>query len=74
MKMNNADLINCERCDNSLRLCIPTIPATVCNKMNSCGVRSKMEQSIIDTICAMNAVRESRKMRIIMGSMAKGTA
>ena len=49
------------------------IPVIVCNKINSCGVRRQMEQSRIDTICAMKAVRESRKIRMIMGSIVNGT-
>ena len=61
---------SCERCDNSLRLKIATSPAANCVRMNSWGYRRVMEQISMVMTCVRNAVRESRKTRMIIGSMA----
>ena len=66
------DLNSCDRCDNSLKLNMATNPATVCNKINSYGYRRATDEMSTVVINVMNAVRESRKMRIIIGNMANG--
>ena len=46
--------------------------AAKCVRMNSCGKRRDIEQINIVMTCVRKAVRESRKTRMMMGSIAYG--
>ena len=72
MKMKKAQRINCERWDNSFKLKVTTIPTMICKIRNSCGNGAMNEQIRIVTKCVNRAVRESKKVRITIGTMAYG--
>ena len=73
MKIRNAQRISCERSDRSLRLNVTTIPAMICNSRNSCGKGTINEQISTMTRWVNKAVRESKKVRTTIGTIAKGS-
>ena len=71
--MMMADLNSCERCDSSRSELMAASPATVSTTMNSNGCCSISAHISIMMTCVMNAVRESIKTRMNMGTMAYGS-
>ena len=70
--MKTAQRISCERSLNSYKLNVTTIPATICNNRNSCGKGTINEQISTIIRCVKSAVRESKKVRTTIGTMANG--
>ena len=71
-KMKNAHRISCERSLRFLRLNVTTMPAMVCSNRNSCGKGTINEQISTIIRCVKSAVRESKKVRTTIGTMANG--
>ena len=64
--------MSCERSYKSFRLKVTTMPAMICKMRNSCGNGAIKEQIDTMTRCVNNAVRESKKVRTTMGTIANG--
>ena len=70
--MKKAQRISWERSYNSLKLKVTTIPAMIWSNKNSCGKGTISEQISTTIKCVNSAVRESKKVRTTMGTIAYG--
>ena len=72
MNIHIAVCANCDLCVISFRLDTAAMPTAISNMINSKGFGTMKDMSIVDTMWANNAVRESKNTRIMMVSSANG--
>ena len=64
--------MSCDRCDISFKLETTVIPTVICKSRNSNGAGAMNDVSKMVMMCAKSAVRESKKVRMMIGSKANG--